>query len=121
MTTHLDEGLDFAPLRQLLLAHTLCYLEGVTLDAGNDGVRVWPLLGALIELLDDDHLLPRLAALEDDCDLGGLRHKSQLRAPTRFLPPNVLCRACRLRKHNHTVSTQAHVQEDSKPTYSRAF
>ena len=81
--THLDERLDLAPLRNLLRTHTLRYLERVTLDAGNDGMGVWPLLGALVELLDDDHLLSRLAALEDDCDLV---HESQLRVPTLFQP-----------------------------------
>ena len=55
--THLDEGLDLAPPRNLLRAHALRYLERVTLDAGNDCVGVWPLLGALIELFDDDDLL----------------------------------------------------------------
>ena len=81
--TNLDERLDLAPLRNLLRTHTLRYLEGVTLDAGNDSMGVWPFLGALVELLDDDHLLPRLAALEDDCDLV---HESQLRVPTLFQP-----------------------------------
>ena len=68
-STHLDERLDLAPLRNLLGAHTLRHLEGVTLDAGNDSMGVWPLLGALVQLLDDDDLLTRLAALEDDSDL----------------------------------------------------
>ena len=69
MTTHLDEGLDFAPLRQLLLAHALCYLERVTLDASNDRVGVRPFLCALIQLLDDNDLLTGLASLEDDRNL----------------------------------------------------
>ena len=34
---------------------------------------VGPLLGALIELLDDDDLAARLAALEDDRDLADSR------------------------------------------------
>ena len=67
--THLDEGLDLAALGELLRTHALGHLEGVALDAGDDGVGVWPLLGALIELLDNDDLPPRLAALEDDRDL----------------------------------------------------
>ena len=80
-TTYLDERLDLAPLGKFLRAHTLRYLEGVTLDAGDDGVGVWPLLSALIKLLDDDDLLSRLAALEDDCDLmgGRFRHVQPLR------------------------------------------
>lgn len=32
-------------------------------------MRVWTLLGAIIELLYDDDLLASLAALEDDCNL----------------------------------------------------
>ena len=68
-TTYLDERLDLAPLGKLLCAHTLRYLEGVTLDAGDDGVGVWPLLSALIKLLDDDDLVARLTALEDDRNL----------------------------------------------------
>lgn len=71
--THLDEGLDLAALGELLRTHALGHLEGVALDAGDDGVGVWPLLGALIELLDDDDLLSRLAALEDDRDLADSR------------------------------------------------
>ena len=67
--THLDEGLDLAALGELLRTHALGHLEGVALDAGDDGVGVWPLLGALVELLDDDDLVSRLAALEDDRDL----------------------------------------------------
>ena len=71
-STHLDERLDLAPLRNLLGAHTLRHLEGVTLDAGNDSMGVWPLLGALIELLDDDDLLAGLTALQNDCHLKNL-------------------------------------------------
>ena len=85
--TNLDERLDLAPLRDLLRTHTLRYLEGVTLDADNDGMGVWPLLGALVELLDDDDLLAGLAALEDDGDLrahkisvSAYRHNSSLGA-----------------------------------------
>ena len=67
--TDLDERLDLAPLRHLLRAHALRHLEWVTLDAGDDGMGVWPLLGALVELLDDDDLVARLTALEDDRNL----------------------------------------------------
>lgn len=68
-STNLDEGLDLAPLGDLLCTHTLGHLERVTLDAGNDSMGVRPLLGTLVELLDDNDLPPRLAALEDDGDL----------------------------------------------------
>jgi hypothetical protein len=67
--THLDERLDFAPPRQLLRTHTTGYLPRVALDAGDDGVSVWSLLGAFVILLNDDHLLARLATLEHNCDL----------------------------------------------------
>ena len=69
MNTYLDERLDLAALRDLLRTHALRYLEGVTLDAGNDRMGVGPLLGALVELLDDDDLVARLTALEDDRNL----------------------------------------------------
>ena len=69
MSTYLDERLDLAALRNLLRTHTLRYLERVTLDAGNDRMGVGPLLGALVELLDDDDLVARLTALEDDRNL----------------------------------------------------
>ena len=76
LVTDLDEGLDLAALGQLLRTHTLRYLEGVTLDAGNDSMGVRALLGALVELLDDDDLVSRLTALEDDRNL----HPSQLQS-----------------------------------------
>lgn len=69
MSTHLDEGLDLAPFRQLLLAHALRYLQRVTLDASNDRVGVRSLLCALIQLLDHNDLLSGLASLEDDRNL----------------------------------------------------
>jgi hypothetical protein len=69
MITHLDERLDFAPALQLLGTHALRDLPWVALDASNDSVGVWSLLGTIIELLDDDDLLASLAALKDECDL----------------------------------------------------
>lgn len=69
MVAHLDEGLDLAPLRQLLLAHTFRYLERVTLDASNDRVGIRPLLCSLIQLLDDNDLLAGLASLKYDRNL----------------------------------------------------
>ena len=76
MKTYLDERLDLAALRNLLRTHTLRYLERVTLDAGNDRMGVGPLLGALVELLDDDDLVARLTALEDDRNLHPNQPKS---------------------------------------------
>jgi hypothetical protein len=45
---------------------------GVPLDTGNDGVGVGPLLGSVIELLDDDNLLSGLTTRENDGNLSGL-------------------------------------------------
>ena len=73
-STHLDEGLDFAPESQLLLAHASRHFSGVTLDSGNDGVGEGPAVGALIHLLDDNNLFAGLTALEDDCDLSAAQH-----------------------------------------------
>jgi hypothetical protein len=42
------------------------------LDTRNNGVGVRSLLGALIPLLDDNHLLPCLSARENDGDFSGL-------------------------------------------------
>jgi hypothetical protein len=66
---HLDEGFDFTPPRKLLRPHSLGHLPGIALDSGNDGMRIWAFLGAIIDLLYDDDLLACLAALEDDSDL----------------------------------------------------
>ncbi len=63
---------------------------------------VWPLLGALVELLDDDHLLPRLAALEDNRDL--VEYLSSACQHKFSLPQDVLCRACRLQNRDDTFS-----------------
>jgi hypothetical protein len=67
--SHLDKRLDLVPLRHCLLPHSLGHFSGVSLDAGDNGMRVWSLLGALIKLLDDDHLFPCLSPLENDGDL----------------------------------------------------
>ena len=69
INTHLDERLDLAPLRELLRTHALGDLQWVALDASNDSVGVGALLGALIELLDDNDLLARLTAGQNDGDL----------------------------------------------------
>jgi hypothetical protein len=67
--THLDEGLDLTPPLNLLRAHALCDLERVALNASHNGMRVWALLGSLVELLDYDDLLAGMATLENDRDL----------------------------------------------------
>lgn len=53
---HLDEGLDLAPLAELLGTHPLADLQRVSLDTGNDDVRVRPLAGSVVVLLDDNDL-----------------------------------------------------------------
>lgn len=72
LNTHLDEGFDLVALGKGLRAHTLVHLAGVALDAGDDGMGVGPLLGTLIELLDDDNLLSRLPAVQHDGDFARL-------------------------------------------------
>ena len=66
---HLDKWLDFVPLCHCLLPHSLGHFSGVSLDARDNGMRVWSLLGSLIKLLDDNHLFPSLSPLENDSDL----------------------------------------------------
>ena len=89
--THFDEGLDFASGGELLLTHTAGHFSWVALDTGDNGVGVFPLLGSLIHLLDDDDLFASVTALEDDCDLNILT-KSQIltQSPQTRIP----CRAC---------------------------
>ena len=58
-TTYLDERLDLGALGELLGTHRLGDLERVALNAGNDGVGVRALLGAVIQLLDDHDLRER--------------------------------------------------------------
>lgn len=52
----LDEGLDTAALLDQLLAHASGDLGRVALDSGNDGVREWVRLGAIVVRLDNDDL-----------------------------------------------------------------
>jgi hypothetical protein len=66
---HLDERFDFAPPRKLLCSHSLGHFPGIALDSSNDGMGIWALLGAIIDLLYDNDLLACLAALEDDGNL----------------------------------------------------
>jgi hypothetical protein len=69
MNPHLDKRLDLVPLRHCLLSHSLGHFSGVSLNAGDNCMRVRSLLGALIKLLDDDHLFPSLSPLKNDGDL----------------------------------------------------
>jgi hypothetical protein len=67
--THLDERLDLAPGRQLLLAHAFGHFSWVPLNASDDGVGERMFGRALIQLLDDDNFFAGLTALEDDGNL----------------------------------------------------
>jgi hypothetical protein len=67
--TDLDERLDLVPPGEFLAAHSLGDFPGVPLDASDDGVGVWSLLGALIELLDHDGLLACMSSLREDGNL----------------------------------------------------
>ena len=55
----LDERLNLGSLGDLLGPHSLGHLGRVSLDTGGNNVRERLVLGALIELLDDDNLLVR--------------------------------------------------------------
>jgi hypothetical protein len=66
---HLDERFDFTPPRKLLRTHSFGHFPRITLDSSNNGVRIWALLGTIVDLLDDDDFPACLAALEDNSDL----------------------------------------------------
>jgi len=68
---YLDEGLDTAALGELLLAHGLCHLARVALDASDQSMAIGAVLGAVILLLDDDSLLACVLAREDNAHLAG--------------------------------------------------
>lgn len=68
----LDERLNLGSTSNSLLAHVLGHLEGVPLNASNNGVGVRSLLGPVVLLLDDDDLLAGLTTREDDSDFSGL-------------------------------------------------
>lgn len=65
----LDKGLNARALLDLLGVHGVGDLAGVLVNPSNQGVAVGTLGGALIKLLDDDHLLTSVPTLEDDGDL----------------------------------------------------
>lgn len=64
----LDERLDFGSLCDLLGTHTLGHLGRVSLNAGSDNVGERLVLGAVIELLDDDNLLVWWRSVVGDAD-----------------------------------------------------
>ena len=69
LDTNLDEWFDLATLSKSFCAHTPGHLARVAFDPGNDSMWVGALLGALIELLEHNSLLPGLPPLEDDSHL----------------------------------------------------
>ena len=71
--TYLDEWLDLAPALQLLSTHASRYFPWVAFDPGDNGMWVWSLFGALIQLLNYDDLFAGMAALQGDCDLDKIR------------------------------------------------
>ena len=71
--THLDKRLDFIPLCNSLLSHSFRHFTWVAFDSGNNGVWVRSFFRTLVQLLDHHDFFTRLAALEDDGDLGETR------------------------------------------------
>ena len=65
----LEERLNARALLDLLLAHRLLDLERCPCNPRNDGVTVFPPIGALVKGLDDKPLLTGHAAVEHDDDL----------------------------------------------------
>jgi len=95
MGAHLDERLDTVPPLQLLGAHSPRDLSGVTLNASNNSVGVWPFLGSFIDLLDNDDLLACLTALQDDGDLDDKENIRIARTSVTCMV-KALFRACKL-------------------------
>ena len=62
----LHEGLNLRALLNLRLAHCLCDLPRIPLDAGDYGVGKLPVPGALVIGFDDDGLLAGVAAGKED-------------------------------------------------------
>ena len=71
--THLNKWLDFAPTEQLLSSHAFGHFPWVALDTGDYSMRIWSVLGALVQLFENDDLLAGLAALQDDCNLENIQ------------------------------------------------
>mmetsp|Transcript_5896 Transcript_5896/g.7990 ORF Transcript_5896/g.7990 Transcript_5896/m.7990 type:complete len:218 (-) Transcript_5896:154-807(-) len=88
----LDERLDLRLAVELLLGHSLGDLLGGALDAGDKGVAELAVLLALIDLLDNDSLLARVSACEQDHDAASLhtnmhgRNRLNIRCPSPDMP-----------------------------------
>jgi len=75
MNADLDEWLYFAAFLDESRTHALGNFPWVALNACNNGMRVWSLLGTFIMLFDDDDLLACLAAVQNDSDLSQYQFK----------------------------------------------
>merc|ERR1719347_1883637 len=85
---HLDERLDLAALGHLLLAHLLRHLQGVPVDAGDEGVSVGLVRATFIVVLDNDGFAAGEAAVQHQHHLALLQeftHLSRIKV-SRELP-----------------------------------
>lgn len=62
----LDERLNLSSLSNLLSVVGLGDLEGVSLNASNQGMAKWVRLGAIVVGLDDDNLLTGESSADND-------------------------------------------------------
>lgn len=63
----LMEGLHFTPALQLSCTHSSRYFPRVVLENGDwQGVRVWSVFGAFVQLLGHHDLLTFLVSTQDD-------------------------------------------------------
>merc|ERR1712070_938955 len=65
----LDEGLHLHPLLPGLLRGALGHLPGVLGEPNHEGVSVWPGVGAIVVVSDDDGLLAGVPSGQEDDDL----------------------------------------------------
>lgn len=62
----LDERLDLAALGLAALGHAAGDVERVAIDTGNNRMREWVLLAAVVLRLDNDDLLTGVTTTRDD-------------------------------------------------------
>ena len=70
-----DESVDLGPSIDLLVAHSLSDLLGVSFDTGNEGVGEALALLSLIEVFHNDSLLSSSSSSEEDDNSAGLHTK----------------------------------------------
>ena len=73
-----QERLDLAALRQTLFAHSSVDLHRGSLNTGDQSVREFLAVSALVVLVDDDGFLACLSAGEDDADSAWLHEFSHI-------------------------------------------